>query len=378
MQKLFVIQLVFVFANLLVITTKTSQIKIESPPPTKHVPLFLFGDSLFDTGNTNYLKNANKANFFPYGESFFKVPTGRFSDGRIIPDFIAEYLKLPGYIQPYLQPGNYNYTNGVDFATGGAGALVETNKGTTIDLKSQVGYFKKVRMQLRRRLGAKSADKLLSEAIFLFSMGINDYVQQSKRNSSCFDAHVCKKEYVKMVASNVSAVLQEIHNNGGRKFAVSNVAPMGCMPGARAKNNGECLNQFSSVAKMHNIQLEFLLKSLRVELQGFQYLYFNLHDSLTQRIHHPSSYGFKEVKAACCGSGRYRGLGNCGGKEKGREGKYELCEDPTKYLFFDGHPTQKADKQLAQVLWSGKNKRFIRPHNLQYPSQVDAKEFKKL
>ncbi|WCJ40473.1 GDSL lipase [Euphorbia peplus] len=370
MQKLFVIQLVFFFANLLVITTRTSQLKIESPPPTKHVPLFIFGDSLFDTGNNIYVKHDGKANFFPYGESFFKFPAGRYSDGRIIPDFIAEYLKLPRYIRPYLQPGNRDYTNGVDFATGGAGALVETFKGTTIDLKSQVGYFKKFRMQLRQRLGAKSADKILSKAIFLLSIGINDYFHQNKRNSSCFDALVCKKEYIKMVASNVSTVLKEIHEYGGRKFVVSNVAPFGCMPGARAANHGECLNRLSSVAKMHNIQLELLLKSLQFELKDFQYIYFNLHDSLTQRIHHPSSYGFEEVKAACCGDGPYRGLGHCGKVEKGIK-KYELCEDPSKYLFFDGHPTQEANKQLARVLWSGKNKRFTRPHNLQYLSQID-------
>ncbi|WCJ25199.1 GDSL lipase [Euphorbia peplus] len=343
MQKLFVIQLVFIFANLLVITTRTTQIKIESPRPTKHVPLFLFGDSPFDTGNANYVKNAGKVNFFPYGESFFKVPTGRYSDGRIIPDFIAEYLKLPGYISPYLQPGNRNYTNGVDFATGGAGALVETYKGKTIVLKNQVGYFKKVRMHLRKRLGAKSADKLLSKAIFLFSIGINNYTQQFNRNSSCFDALVCKKEFVKMVASNVSAVLKEIHDNRGRKFA-----------------------------------LELLLKSLQFELKDFQYLYFNLHDSFTQRIHSPSSYGFKEVNAACCGAGLYRGMGHCGKKGKGGIRKYGLCKNPNKYLFFDGHPTQKANKQFAQLLWSGKNQRFTRPYNLQYLSQIDPKQFKKL
>ncbi|WCJ27927.1 GDSL lipase [Euphorbia peplus] len=379
MENLF-LPLLFVFANLLVRTTTASQINIESPPPTKHVPLFIFGDSLFDTGNNNYLKNGAKANFFPYGESFFKSPTGRFSDGRIIPDFIAEYMKLPGYVSPYLQPGNSNYTNGVDFASGAAGALTETFKGKTIDLKSQAGYFKKVTMQLRKRFGAKTTDKLLSKAIFLINIGINDYNWlQFERNSSCFNALVCKKEYVKMVVSNISVVLQEIYEKGGRKFAMSNVAPLGCLPHSRAANHGECLNQVSSVVKMHNIQLELLLKSLQIELQHFQYLYFNLHDSLTQRILYPSSYGFNEVKAACCGVGPYRGMGKCGKKGKQGENTYcELCEDLNKYLFFDGHSTQKANKQLAQLLWSGKNKIFIRPNNLRHFSHVHPKEFKKI
>ncbi|WCJ27965.1 GDSL lipase [Euphorbia peplus] len=373
MEKNIFLLLVFVLAHLVI--TATSQIHIESPP-TKHVPLFIFGDSLFDVGNNNYLKNAGKANFFPYGESFFNYSTGRFSDGRLIPDFIAEYLNLPRFVPPYLCPQNRNYTNGVNFASAGANALMETFKGSTIHLKSQVRNFKKVAMQLRQRLGAKTRDKLLSKAIFLISIGINDYSRQLSINSSCFDALVCKKEYVKMVASNVSALLQEIQEHGGRKFVVTNVAPLGCLPNMRALNNGECLNKVSSVVKMHNTQLELNLKSLQLQLQDFQYVYFNLHDSLTQRIHSPSSYGFNEVKAACCGAGRCRGMGNCGGK--GGKEKYELCKDPSKYLFFDGHPTQKANKQLAQLLWSGNDKSFIRPYNLQHLSQVDPKEFKKL
>jgi hypothetical protein len=40
----------------------------------------------------------------------------------------AEFAKLP-LIPPYLQPGNHQFTNGVNFASGGAGALVENNQG---------------------------------------------------------------------------------------------------------------------------------------------------------------------------------------------------------------------------------------------------------
>lgn len=59
--------------------------------PEKHVALFIFGDSLFDAGNNNYINTTTdyQANFLPYGQNFFKYPTGRFSNGRIIPDFIG-------------------------------------------------------------------------------------------------------------------------------------------------------------------------------------------------------------------------------------------------------------------------------------------------
>lgn len=58
----------------------------------KHVALFIFGDSLLDAGNNNYINTTtlDQANFLPYGETYFKFPTGRFCDGRLISDFIGK------------------------------------------------------------------------------------------------------------------------------------------------------------------------------------------------------------------------------------------------------------------------------------------------
>jgi hypothetical protein len=45
----------------------------------------------------------------------------------------AEYAKLP-LITPYLHPGYHRYIDGANFASGGAGALVETHQGYVCDL----------------------------------------------------------------------------------------------------------------------------------------------------------------------------------------------------------------------------------------------------
>ena len=60
---------------------------LESP-----AALFIFGDSLFDSGNNNYIRTSRgfQANYRPYGETFFPSPTGRATDGRTIPDFISK------------------------------------------------------------------------------------------------------------------------------------------------------------------------------------------------------------------------------------------------------------------------------------------------
>lgn len=51
--------------------------------------LYVFGDSLFDNGNNNLLPTVAKANFFPYGVNFASGPTGRFTNGRTVADFIG-------------------------------------------------------------------------------------------------------------------------------------------------------------------------------------------------------------------------------------------------------------------------------------------------
>ena len=66
--------------------------KSKFPVPSYYV----FGDSYHDAGNNNYLGGSvPKANFSPYGITYFKgVATGRFSDGRIIPDFLGNGAHL--------------------------------------------------------------------------------------------------------------------------------------------------------------------------------------------------------------------------------------------------------------------------------------------
>ncbi|PSR97855.1 GDSL esterase/lipase [Actinidia chinensis var. chinensis] len=107
---------------------------------------FIFGDSSVDPGNNNYIETIpeNQANYKPYGQNgLFESPTGRFSDGRVIVDYIAEYANLP-LIPPFLQP-SAEYVYGVNFASGGAGVLSETNQGLVINLKTQLKNFEEVR-----------------------------------------------------------------------------------------------------------------------------------------------------------------------------------------------------------------------------------------
>jgi hypothetical protein len=60
---------------------------------TPQVPcVFIFGDSLSDSGNNNNLPTSAKANYNPYGIDFPIGPTGRFTDGRNSIDIISNIL----------------------------------------------------------------------------------------------------------------------------------------------------------------------------------------------------------------------------------------------------------------------------------------------
>lgn len=51
--------------------------------------MFVFGDSLVDNGNNNYLSSLAKANYYPYGCDFNGGPSGRFTNGRTIVDMLG-------------------------------------------------------------------------------------------------------------------------------------------------------------------------------------------------------------------------------------------------------------------------------------------------
>lgn len=63
-------------------------------PSSAAVPhtLFIFGDSLVDAGNNDYLVTLSKANAPPYGVDFAfsgGKPTGRFTNGMTIADIMG-------------------------------------------------------------------------------------------------------------------------------------------------------------------------------------------------------------------------------------------------------------------------------------------------
>lgn len=59
-------------------------------PQAEARAFFVFGDSLVDSGNNNYLATTARADSYPYGIDYpTHRATGRFSNGFNIPDLIS-------------------------------------------------------------------------------------------------------------------------------------------------------------------------------------------------------------------------------------------------------------------------------------------------
>lgn len=169
---------------LLASTTISSSKRIQS----KFSAIFYFGDSVLDTGNNNHIPTLAVGNHFPYGRDFpGSKPTGRFSNGRLVPDLLNEKLQLKEFSPPFLKAGlsNDDIMTGVNFASAGSGFDERTSRlSNTLPLSTQVNLFKDYLLRLRNIVGDKEASRIIANSLIFISSGTNDftrYYRSSKR-----------------------------------------------------------------------------------------------------------------------------------------------------------------------------------------------------
>ncbi|XP_059442635.1 GDSL esterase/lipase At5g55050-like [Corylus avellana] len=316
--------------------------------------MFVFGDSLVDVGNNNYLKlSLAKADFPHNGVDFpTKKPTGRFTNGKNAADFLAEKVGLPTS-PPYLSllsssnKNNASFLTGVSFASGGAGIFDGTDERyrQSLPLTKQVDYFSAVCEDLKKKLGSSGAQKLLSKSLVAVVIGSNDIFGYS---DSDLHKNSTPQQYVDSMALALKGQLKRIHSYGTRKFVIAGVGAIGCCPSQRNKNKTEeCNEETNNLSVKYNQALTSMLQGLKSELKDINYSYINTYSLLQNFIQKPSTYGFTEVKAACCG------LGNLNAKVACLP-IATYCSNRRDHVFWDlYHPTEAAHRIIADNIFDG-------------------------
>ncbi|XP_048128616.1 GDSL esterase/lipase EXL3-like [Rhodamnia argentea] len=153
---------------------------IASPPPHKAmVPaVYAFGDSIVDPGNNNRLATVAKSNFPPYGQDLNpSVPMGRFSNGRVPSDMLAEKLGVKKLLPTYLNPNLelQDILTNVSFPSGANGYdPLSAELAMVLSLSDQLGFYSECMETVRSEVGEERASAIASKSLYIVCTGAND------------------------------------------------------------------------------------------------------------------------------------------------------------------------------------------------------------
>ncbi|XP_010265515.1 PREDICTED: GDSL esterase/lipase 7-like [Nelumbo nucifera] len=295
--------------------------------------LYVFGDSLLDSGNNNFLPTIAKANYLPYGVDFAGGVTGRFTNGKTVADYIAEQLGLP-YAPPSMSLLKSGTITGRNYASGSCGILPLTGSefGKCLNLDDQINLFQKtIEMELQPHLGSsKDLSDYLSNSIFVINIGNNDYGGYLVSYVSKTNLMYTPQAFAQLLKDGLSQRLETLYKLGARKFLVFEIAPIGCMPifTRIVPHEGPCVEELNQVVSVFNDGLPAMLKQLTTSLQGstFAVGYGSKlgHDMITN----PSKYGLGDTTDPCCIAAN-NGAWTC-------IPGFVSCSDSGKHAFWDG------------------------------------------
>ncbi|KAK1318972.1 GDSL esterase/lipase [Acorus calamus] len=331
-----------------------------------------FGDSISDTGGLS-------ASFFfiplPYGETYFHRPAGRFSDGRVLLDFMAEGLGLP-FLSAYLNSLGTNFSHGVNFATAGS-TIRPQNESLAISgfspfsLDIQLSQFTqfKLRSQWVAKQGGVFKDlvpkqKYFSQALYTIDIGADDIAQAYVQNMTDVEIRAIIHDGLGILASSITSLYDE----GARFFWVHNTAPIGCIPfllvsvppASNQMDSVGCSIPINQMAEYFNSELNRTVVQLRKELPLAVLTYVDVYSVKYKLISHADEYGFTYPLKACCGygGGKYNFNGNirCDSPVvvNGTLITVKSCKDPLTHVNFDGfHFTDAANQWFFDRINTG-------------------------
>uniref|UniRef100_A0ACD5VRM9 Uncharacterized protein n=1 Tax=Avena sativa TaxID=4498 RepID=A0ACD5VRM9_AVESA len=304
----------------------------------KFPAIFYFGDSIFDTGNNNHISTLALANHLPYGRDFpGDRPTGRFSNGRLVPDLLNEKLQLKEFSPPYLDPNlsDEDVMTGVNFASAGSGFDERTSHlSHTLPLSTQVDLFEEYLQRLGDIAGDKEASRIVTNSLIFINSGTNDFTRYYRSSRRRMDIG----EYQDTILGMVHEYVKELYNLGGRKFCFAGLPPFGCLP-IQITLSGDpdraCVEEQNRDALDYNSKLEKMLPTLQRSLNGSKIVYLNAYQAFTEILDNTNRYGFTETKQGCCGTGLTEVGLLCNVFTR-------TCRNPSSYVFYDAvHPTER-------------------------------------
>jgi phospholipase/lecithinase/hemolysin len=292
--------------------------------------VFIFGDSLSDTGNVSTL-TAGSIPGVDYSN-------GRFSNGSVYADHLAQSLGFA--LSPLSVPvfNGWSPGGGNNFAYGGA--LTDGHRsGAPLGVNTQVASYIN---------GIGSADP---NALHILFSGANDVQRaigiandnQAEAQAAFSDPTVAQ-DAARLGAANIGGFIQDLAAVGARHFFVPNVPDWSLTPAVmeiEALNPAD-LTGYGAFAQevtlAFNDQLVQELLALQTTLPGVDIVQFDFFSLWRDMISNPDAFGFIDVTTSCYD-----------GDDLGFTGGGTACANPDQFFYWDRiHPTASAHSVFAQ------------------------------
>ncbi|XXG57039.1 hypothetical protein AAC387_Pa03g4296 [Persea americana] len=328
--------------------------------------IFNLGDSNSDTGG---LSAAFTPVLWPNGITYFHMPAGRYSDGRLIIDFIANSLGLP-FIHPYLDSIRANFSHGANFATAGSTIRRPQSQSgySPISLDIQSWQFNQLKNRSQSAYNQEGVFKELlpkedyfSRALYTFDIGQNDLTAGGYLNLTATQISANLTD----ILNKFTAVVKDVYEQGGRSFWIHNTGPLGCLAYVLYPFTKDQLDQvgcaipLNELAQDYNKRLNQTVVQLRKDLPLAAFTYVDVYSAKYNLFREPEKYaGFDDPLMVCCGTGgqyNYNGF-RCGHSfvVNGTEITVGACKDPSARINWDGvHYTEAANEWIFKQIVDG-------------------------
>lgn len=243
-MKRLIVTALFLLAFILTLMT-TVVFSTKQPDPIQE--LYVFGDSLSDTGT---VFRATKG-LYPPNPPYFQ---GRYSNGRVWVEYLSEKLSVK-------QVNNFAY---------GGATTVSDRSSLVPGLLAQVQSFTQTHPQVN------------SKGLYVLWAGANDYLQGAIN--------------VAIPVENVKQAIFDLSSRGAQRILVANLPDLGHLPATRSISNAA---QLSLLTQKHNQSLRRSLKVLSQQSSDLKITTLDANALYREAISNPTKFGFTQVTSAC-------------------------------------------------------------------------------
>ncbi|KAF5190039.1 GDSL esterase/lipase [Thalictrum thalictroides] len=334
----------------------SASVNEDSKIPAQHgiSAVFAFGDSTLDPGNNDHIATVFRGDHLPYGRDLPRhQASGRFTNGKLMLDFVVKNLGLKDLLPAYLdrRVTDRELLTGVSFASAGTGLDdLTATISNVLPMSAQLDHFQQALGRIHRAVGTEIADEIVNNALFTIGVGTNDLIWNFYDLPTRRGEFLTVSSYHDFLLGRLESVVQRLYRMGARKFSISGLPPIGCLPVQVTAGSilpsthllqRVCVGQQNFDSQSYNAKLQGLISRLQARLPGSKVAYVDIYNPLVDMIHNPHKYGFQETTRGCCGTGMLEMGSLC-------NSLVPTCPDASKFVFWDAvHPTQATYQVLA-------------------------------